>query len=256
MSNQNMHEPIPGAADSLLMYRDLAEWWPLISDPEDYAGEAAFISGLFKAAVTGPLRTVLELGSGGGNNASYLKQDFRLTLVDQSPDMLRVSRDLNPEAEHIQGDMRTVDLNRTFDAVLIHDAIMYMTTENDLAAAIQTARRHCRPGGAVLLVPDCVLETFEPQTRHSGRDSGNRSLRYLEWSYDPDPEDHTYVTEYVYLLRDENGSSRVLHEQHIDGLYPRQLWLELIAATGMEAHVLPDNYHREVFLGKLPVQGQ
>ena len=46
--------------------------------------------------------------------------------------------------------MRTLRLGRTFDAVLIHDSIMYMTTEADLAAAALTAFVHTRPRGATL----------------------------------------------------------------------------------------------------------
>ena len=41
--------------------------------------------------------------------------------------MLELSRTLNPDCEHLEGDMRTLRLGRTFDAVLIHDAVMYMT---------------------------------------------------------------------------------------------------------------------------------
>ena len=65
---------------------------------------------------------MLELGSGGGNNASHLKAHFQLTLVDLSPAMLAVSRALNPECEHLQGDMRTVRLGRRFDAPTDHIA--------------------------------------------------------------------------------------------------------------------------------------
>jgi len=67
-----------------------------------------------------------------------------MTLVDRSPEMLTVSRALNPDCEHIEGDMRTVRLGRVFDAVLIHDPIMYMTTEPDLRSAMATAFAHCR----------------------------------------------------------------------------------------------------------------
>ncbi len=103
------------------LYEELAEWWPLFSAPEDYAEEAAFFAEVLTKGCAP--RTVLELGSGGGNNALYLKSKFEMTLVDLSPQMLAVSRALNPECEHREGDMRTVNLGRTFDAVFIHDAI-------------------------------------------------------------------------------------------------------------------------------------
>jgi SAM-dependent methyltransferase len=126
------------------LYTDLASWWPLVSPPGDYADEAAAIVAMLREALGQAPATILELGSGGGNNAFYFKQHARMTLVDLSPGMLEVSRRLNPEAEHLQGDMRSVRLGRTFDAVVMHDAIMYMTTEADLIAALVTAFKHLR----------------------------------------------------------------------------------------------------------------
>ena len=127
-------------AEPRRLYSDLASWWPLISPPEEYAGEAASAASLLRTA-NPPTRTVLELGSGGGNNAFHLKGEFEMTLVDLSDEMLAVSRQLNPECEHIRGDMRTLRLGRTFDAVFVHDAIDYMITEADLrrAAAPRTS---------------------------------------------------------------------------------------------------------------------
>ena len=73
-----------------------------------------------------------------------------MTLVDLSPEMLRVSQELNPECTHIQGDMRTVRLGTEFEAVFIHDAICHMATREDLRQALQTAFAHCQPGGVAL----------------------------------------------------------------------------------------------------------
>ena len=101
--------------DRYRLYSDLAAWWPLISPPDEYTEEAAFAARLLGQAAR-PVQEVLELGSGGGHNAVHLKQRFRLTLVDLSADMLAVSRRLNPECAHQQGDMRTLQLGRTFDA--------------------------------------------------------------------------------------------------------------------------------------------
>ena len=117
------------------LYRELSSWWPVLSAPEDYAEEASFYWRTMCSASAIPVRTVLELGCGGGNNASHLKRHVQMTLVDLSPGMLEVSRALNPECEHILGDMRAVRLARQYDAVFIHDAIVYMTTLDDLRRA-------------------------------------------------------------------------------------------------------------------------
>jgi SAM-dependent methyltransferase len=221
------------------LYREFAEWWPLLSAPADYAEEAAFYQRALLDACEGTAQTLLELGSGGGNNASHLKARFSMVLVDPSPGMLDVSRTLNPECEHVNGDMRSVRLERTFDCVFIHDAIVYMTSEEDLRKAIETAYVHCRPGGAALFAPDHVRETFRPSTDHGGEDNGGRGLRYLEWTWDPDPADTTYTVDYAYLLRERDGTVRVEHDRHIEGLFGRGDWLRLLAEAGFTPTVLP-----------------
>lgn len=216
-------------------YGDLAPWWPLISPPAEYADEAAFAAALLDPDHDGSRPRVLELGSGGGHLASHLTDRFDLTLVDLSESMLEVSRRLNPTASHHSGDMRTVRLDEHFDAVFIHDAIDYMTTEADLAAAIATAYEHCRPGGRVVIVPDDVAETFEPHTDHGGTDGHDgRAVRFLEWSWDPDPADTWSVTQYTFVLRSANGSVEVVSETHRFGLFGRDVWLRLLSEAGLE----------------------
>lgn len=240
------------------MYEELAAWWPLLSAPEDYAEEAAIYERLLIEASRCSPRTLLELGSGGGNNASFLKRRFEATLVDRSSAMLEVSRQLNPDCEHVVGDMRTVRLERAFDCVFAHDAIVYMTTEEDLARAIETAFVHCVPGGAALFAPDHLRENFAPSTSHGGHDGPERSLRYLEWTWDPEPDDCTYTVDYTYVLRDADGSVRVEHDRHVEGLFARQQWLRLLSAAGFEARVVPVEHSElepgghEVFVARKP----
>lgn len=232
------------------LYDKLAEWWPVFSDPREYRREAAHMARVLRKATNPAPQTVLELGSGGGNSAFHLKARFTMTLVDRSPRMLGVSRKLNPECEHIQGDIRTVRLGRTFDAVFVHDAICHMTTERDLRAVLQTTYEHCRPGGVALFVPDFVRETFVAGTDQGGSDSPDRSLRFLQWIFDPDPTDTTYLVDFAILLRNQRGKARVVHDRHTLGLFPRATWLRLLREVGLKAVVVHDDEVREIFLGR------
>ncbi len=219
-----------------------------MSAPADYAEDAALYERALLGACKRPCHSLLELGSGGGNNASHLKARFSMTLVDRSRGMLRVSRALNPDCDHIEGDMRTVRLDRQFDAVFVHDAVVYMTTEADLREAIETAYVHCKPGGAALFAPDHLCENFQPSTDHGGHDGAGadrRAMRYVEWTHDPDPGDTTCTVDYAYLLRDTDGSMRVEWDRHIEGLFPRAVWLRLLTDAGFEPKVLPFE-HSEV----------
>jgi SAM-dependent methyltransferase len=232
--------PVTANPAGYRLYADLASWWPLISAPQEYTEEAAAAATILNSAAI-DVHEVLELGSGGGHNAVHLKRHFSLTLVDLSEDMLAVSRRLNPESAHHQGDMRTIRLGRTFDAVFAHDAVDYMTTEADLRQVIETAFVHCRPGGIALFVPDHTAETFRPVTDHGGSDGQDgRGARYLEWTWDPDPGDTWIRSEYAFLLRDADGSVRVVHETHRTGLFRRAVWLGLLAGAGFHAEAITE----------------
>lgn len=107
--------------------------------------------------------------------------------------------------------------------------------------------------------PDFVTETFQPGIETGGSDAGGRALRYLEWRWDPDPEDTVYVSDMAYLLRDRDGAVEVVHDRHVMGLFARSVWLEVIAETGFKALAVPfehtsnsDGGH-EMFLGLRPI---
>lgn len=242
----------------LSLYSDIADWWLLVSPPEDYVEEAPFYSQLLIDTADADVSRVLELGSGGGSNAFHMKKRFRLTLVDLSPDMLRQSRTLNPECEHLEGDMRHVRLGREFDAVFVHDAASYLASEEDLRLASETAFLHCRSGGAVMFGPDHTRESFSEMTHLGGRDGDGRSLRYLEWYTDPDPEDDTCLLDMVCVLREADDVVRVVHDRHVLGMLSQQQWLDALTEAGFEARAVPSPPSEEegfagvVFVGKKP----
>jgi ubiquinone/menaquinone biosynthesis C-methylase UbiE len=238
------------------LYTKYAQWWPLLSHPSEYIEEAAVYRQIIMEHSEVIPKTILELGSGGGNNAYHLKKHFKMTLVDLSKQMLMVSQALNKDCEHIRGDMRTLRLDRTFDVVFIHDAIDYMQNIDQLRNAITTAYIHLRPGGLALFVPDHTKETFVSSSAHGGNDSERKGLRYLEWVVDEDPNDCVYSTYMVYLLKNGNTikGSRVDH--HLWGLFPRKEWLSLMKAVGFKGKAIPfelsdfKNEKHYLFVGK------
>ena len=238
----------------MLLYADLTAWYRLVDPPDDHEDEAAIYAGILQDAAR-PLETLLELGAGAGHNARYLKAQARCTLTDVSEPMLALSRELNPECEHVRGDMRTVRLDRTFDAVFVHDAVVYMTSEADLTAVAETAFVHTRPGGAALFAPDYIRETFRDKAMLMEANEGDRSLRGVEWAWDPDPSDDTYQVEYALLLR-EGVAMRAVHDRHVEGLFSRATWLAILGGAGFTVEVIerpPDADCTDcLFLGRRP----
>lgn len=237
------------------IYAQLAPWYDLLDPVADHADEAAQYKEIF-APSGQENRTLLELGAGAGNAAVFLQPDFQCTLADLSPQMQALSQAQNPRAEHVLGDMRSLRLERTFDAVLIHDAIVYMLTEADVLAALKTAFVHLRPGGTAVFAPDCTKESFHEVTELEQGDDGTRAMRALAWMYDPDPSDSTYTVDYSFLLK-QGAKVEAVHDQHIEGLFSEQTWQRLIKEAGFDVEVaardvLPGPYVGHIYVGRRP----
>ena len=243
--------------DGVILYNELAYLWPVISPPEDYAEEAVHWRLALRERLGPGRHQLLELGVGGGHNLSHLTAEFDAAAVDISPNMLELSRRLNPTVEHHLGDMRTVRLpGQTFDAVLIHDAICYMQTEDDLRAAFATARVHLRPGGLLLVAPDLVRDTFKPGMKltWSTRKDGVE-IRTEETVHDHDPFDTVVESHFTYTIT-ERGARRIERDVHVTGLFPIARWTALMEEAGFETDRIPlpgdgDGCGENLFCGRL-----
>ncbi len=221
------------------MYDDLAHLWPLISPPQDYAEEAQHWRSALRKTLGPGRHEILELGVGGGHNLSHLTDEFPATAVDASEKMLELSKRLNPGVEHYVGDMRSVRFGKTFKAVIIHDAIDYMLSEEDLRLTIATAVAHLAPGGVFITSPDYFRETFrDPHVHYSTRSDGQTELTFIEYDYDPDPDDTTVESIMFYLIR-KGVELRIEHDRHVTGLFPLSTWTRLMAAAGFQVEQWP-----------------
>lgn len=245
---------LPGNAVSskrMKFYEELAHWWPLFSPPSQYVEEAEDLMARLGPIPSNRRPTLLELGCGGGSLASHFAARFDLTLTDISPAMLSVCRETIPRADCAEGDMRTLRLRRRFDAVLVHDAVMYATTPDDVVATLQTAAAHVAPDGVVAVVPDFVRETFAPDSEFGGEDANDgRGFRYLAWVSDPDPSDDTYVVDYAFMMMSVGGAVRVEHDRHVEGLFARERWLDWFRESGLAASSDLDPWGRHVFIAR------
>lgn len=223
------------------LYEDLSWTWPIVSPPEEYAEEGREFWRFLRSGASGRVRDVLHLGCGGGHVDANLKRHVRITGIDLSPSMLRLARRLNPEVTYRRGDMRTADLRRTFDGVLISDAVAYMRSPKDLARAFGTAFRHLRPGGAFVTYAEHVREGFEQNwTKPIRGKRGDVEVVFVENRYDPDPRDTTFEATFLYLIR-RRGHLTVETDRHVLGLFPRATWRRTLREAGFEVrHAGPD----------------
>jgi len=223
--------------DTRRLYTDLAWLWPMWGDPADeYAHYCRYVTGLIDRHATRPARTLLDIGCGGGKNVFNLKETFSVTGLDLSPTMLAQARELNPECTFVEGDMRTFRLDRTFDAILMDDAISYMACLEDFEAAFRSASAHLEPGGILIATPDVTTETFQQNrtiATPATRTPEGLDVVFVENVYDADPADDYYETTVIYLIRD-HGRLRIETDHWTMGLFSLGTWRRVLRETGFE----------------------
>jgi len=209
-------------ASTWTAYNELAWTEDWLADPAEYEDEVGVYVDLIKRAALEPPVTLLHLGSGAGGHDWIFKRHFAVTGVDLSPGMLDKARVAHPDIEYLEGDMRTLRLNRQFDAVAIPDSIDYMASLHDLRLAIQTAAIHLKPGG-VLLVVAKTAETFQDNNFVYTGDKDGVQVTLFENNFVNPSCPNTYEVTFVYLIR-RHGELTIRTDHQVLGLFSQTTW--------------------------------
>lgn len=268
------------------LYDDLAWLWPHLSPPSHYVAEAELLDALIAERLGPGPKRILELGAGGGHTLVHLAAPgnqevssaadasnhgvknsggggrHECVAVDLSEPMLANCRELIPGIETVVGDMRDVRLNQTFDVVLIHDAIDYLLTPDDVAKTLTTVREHLLPGGLAFVAPTYTRETFTDGDVANDATPGNNpapgndeengddeipGVTYFSYVHDPDPGDDTFEMILLYLIRDRprprKGNTprrevEVVEDRHTCGLFAATDWQRMMADAGLPAELI------------------
>lgn len=218
-------------ASSWISYNDLAWTEDWLADPAGYEHEVMVYVDLIKRTAAEPPSTLLHLGSGAGGYDVFFKRHFAVTGVDLSVGMLNKARKAHPDIEYIEGDMRTIRLNRQFDAVAIPDSIDYVASQEDLQQAIQTAVIHLKTGG-VLLVVAKTEEIFQNNNFAYAGEKDGIHVTLLENNHINPFRPNTYEATFVYLIR-QQGELTIHTDHQVLGLFSQAMWDEVFKNAGI-----------------------
>lgn len=201
------------------------------------------------------VKTLLHIGCGAGHNDYVFKKHFEVIGIDNSEEMLKLARKLNPEVTYCKGDMRTIRLDKSYDAVAILDSIDYMSTVEDLRNAFVTAYDHLKPGGIFLTyVEECKERFKQNKTECSTHSKGDIKVVLIENGFDPDPEDTSFEARFVYVILRQD-ELEVQTDRHICGIFELQTWHDLLKEVGFEVKEMklehstfPEGEHLPMFV--------
>lgn len=134
------------------VFGDYSAYYDLLYRDKDYRAEADYVAGRLRRALPSG-RTVLEFGSGSGRHGRLLAASgFQVHGIERSAPMVALATQIPAGKGNAfscqQGDIRTTEVGRTFDAVIsLFHVVSYQTTNSDVRQTFANAARHLAPGG-------------------------------------------------------------------------------------------------------------
>lgn len=199
------------------LYSELAQaYHEMYQSIFDYEEEFSFYDAILKEY---NCHKILELGCGSGNLARYfLRSGYNYTGIDLYDNMLEIASQVEPGAKFIQGDMRKLDFENEFDAVIIAGrSFTYMTKNDDVNEALTSIHRVLKNNGKLIFdnfdaekifgsfnSEEIIFET-EFENRKYKRVSKNSPNLETGWTWDW--QETYYVT--------ENNITKTIHDNSI-----------------------------------------
>jgi len=145
-----------------------ARYYDKIYAFKDYAGEVRTLVEFISAEIGDRRGRLLDVACGTGAHLEHLHAHFDVEGLDLSGALLEVARERLPDVPLHRGDMRTFTLQTRFDVITcLFSSIGYMTTGDDLAAAIRRMADHLNADGVLVVEPWFTPDQWMANTTHA-----------------------------------------------------------------------------------------
>jgi SAM-dependent methyltransferase len=206
---------------------------------KDYPAEAAELHRIVDDACPSA-QTLLDVACGTGAHLVEMQRWYAVEGVDVSPAMLEVARARLPGIPLHEGDMRTLDLGKTFDAVTcLFSSIGYMTDPAEMRSAIARLAAHVAPGGVLIIDgwvrPEQWRDNFRPDSPDFASDDEETVVR-LSYSR---REGNITELEMHHLVQTDGGVEYFM-EAHRLRLTATDEYVSAVENAGLKAQVIAD----------------
>ena len=206
---------------------------------KDYGAEAARVAALVRERRP-DARSLLDTACGTGGHLRFLRDHFdEVEGVDGSPAMLARARQRVPGVALHEGDLRTFDLGRRFDAVTcLFSSIAYLVPAEELRRGVANLARHLADGGVLVVEPWVKPEDWAPAPLpriDSGEGEGLSVTRMTRvWR-----EGERTFLDMQYLIGTGEGIEHV-REHHANALYGEDDYRAAFEAAGCSIELDPE----------------
>lgn len=216
------------------MFTKSAKFYDAIYSFKDYQDEVRQIRDLIRARKPDS-RSLLDVACGTGHHLQYLHDDFEVHGIDLDTGLLEIAKERLPDVPLHEGDMRDFELGKTFDAVTcLFSSIGYVTSEDELRAAIARMAAHLNPGG--VLVVEGWIGPDEWKHDHIGSLYVDQDDLKIARMNVPETKGRFSVVDFHYLVATHEGVD-YFTEPHSLYLFTREEYLGAFESAGLSVEV-------------------
>ncbi|MHA1124080.1 MAG: class I SAM-dependent DNA methyltransferase [Candidatus Heimdallarchaeota archaeon] len=141
-------------------YAQLAKYYDKIYHLKDYKAECEVLSQLIAVYKESDGNDLLDIACGTGSHLQYFV-DYNRVGIDLNPEMVKIAKQKIPEAEILEMDMTTLNLNKKFDVVMcLFSSIGYILEKEKLIQTIKDFADHLKKGGVLIIQPWLEKEIY------------------------------------------------------------------------------------------------
>ena len=208
---------------------------------KDYKGEAAVIADLIRRRVPSAT-SLLDVGCGTGKHLGHFAGQFEYVEgLDLTRGLLEEARRRLPEVKFHEGDMRSFDLDRKFDAVVcLFSAIGHLLTLEDLEQACATMAEHLEPGGVLIIEPWLSPEVWDEKHLHMLTvDQPDVKLARATVPSTKGDNNEISVLDFTYLVATP-GKVEIIEEHHEVRMTTEAEFIATLTKAGLDATFEPE----------------
>nr|WP_320113820.1 methyltransferase domain-containing protein [uncultured Desulfuromonas sp.] len=198
---------------------------------EEYAPEAAKVKELLSTHGIAPQSDLLILACGTGGHIPYFIDEYQVSGLDLSEDMLAVAEKKFPHLTFHRGNLIDFDVKADFDAMIcLYGSIGFVRTVANLRASMQRIAAQLRPDGIALITPWSTKEDFQECLVVDAVDEPDRKISRMEQVRLKEPG----IVEVTFHHLIGQGRDVTYHQQSVEiGLFSRQDYLSAMTDAGL-----------------------
>lgn len=204
----------------------------LYVNDREYAPEAARVKALLTRHGVVSQADLLVLACGTGGHIPYFKDDYTVSGLDLSEDMLKRAREKFPGVRFHLGNLIDFKLDSDFDAMIcLYGSIGFVRTVDNLRASMKRIAAHLRPDGLALITPWSTVEDFQDLIVVDAADKTDLKIARMEQVRLKEPK----IVEVTFHHLIGKNNEVTYHKQSMEiGLFSREEYRSAMTDSGLK----------------------